>query len=473
MSDPFLTSEDANATTDSQMTLATGEAADFLHPPQAPDEIGRLGNYRILKVLGAGGMGIVYLAEDAKLKRRLAIKAMKPALAASASAGERFLREAQTTASIKHPNIVTIYQVDQDRGVPFIAMELLEGESLEDRLRRDKKLSVAETVRIGREIALGLAEAHKKGLIHRDIKPGNIWLEGPDAQVKILDFGLAHGAEEELHVGKEPMVAGTPAYMAPEQARAENLDARSDLFSLGCVLYRACTGTFPFPGKRVSAVLAAVKEKDAAPPRQLSPDIPGWLSDLIVAMLAKEPAHRPASALVVVDAFNTGLYDRYVERLVRVAQDGLSSKLAGEVNSEDVVKSVLRSFHRRVQEDRSIFKESDAVWKMLVEITIQKTMQRIDAHHGGQGVPGPEATVTQVRRAVPPPRLNQEPTQEEAALFVDELERFLQQLRPEDRKIVEMRLAGFDNAEIAAKLRVSDRSIRRLMEFMQGQAQKA
>ena len=153
------------------------ELYDFLAPPQGPGELGRLGPYRVLRVFGAGGMGVVFQAEDPHLERSVALKAMKPALAASASARQRFLREAKATAAIKHDHIVTIHQVGEDRGVPFLAMEFLEGEALDERLKREKKLPLAEVLRIGREIAEGLAAAHERGLIHRDIKPGNIWLE--------------------------------------------------------------------------------------------------------------------------------------------------------------------------------------------------------------------------------------------------------------------------------------------------------
>src|SRR4051812_16155442 len=182
-----------------QPIVAKKETYAFLAPPQQPDELGRLGPYRVLAVLGAGGMGIVFRAEDPQLARLVALKAMLPALAASDSARQRFLREARAAAAIKHDHIVTIHQVGEDRGAPFLAMEFLEGEPLDARLQREGKLPVAEVLRIGREIALGLAAAHKRELIHRDIKPANVWLEGdPGAlatgvggRVKILDFGLA------------------------------------------------------------------------------------------------------------------------------------------------------------------------------------------------------------------------------------------------------------------------------------------
>ena len=221
---------------------------DFLAPAERPDEIGRLGGFRILKVLGAGGMGVVFQAEDPKLKRKLAIKAMLPSLAASGSGGKRFLREAQTAAAIEHDHIVPIHQVGEDRGVPFIAMPFLKGEPLDERLKREGALPVAEVVRIGREAAERLAAAHAVGLVHRDIKLANLWLEAPKGRVKILDFGLARATAQDAGLTQQGTIIGTPAYMAPEQARGDNVDARSDLFSLGVVLYRLCCGKQPFQG---------------------------------------------------------------------------------------------------------------------------------------------------------------------------------------------------------------------------------
>jgi serine/threonine protein kinase len=191
----------------------------FLFPPQADDELGRLGNYRILKVLGHGGMGVVFLAEDPRLNRAVAIKAMLPALAASANSGQRFLREGQAMAAVKHDHVVTIHQVDEERGVPFLVMEFLAGETLDERLKRDGKLPVGEALRVGREVAEGLAAAHAKGLIHRDVKPANVWLEAPRGRVKLLDFGLARAASQDAGLTQQGAVVGTPAYMAPEQGR--------------------------------------------------------------------------------------------------------------------------------------------------------------------------------------------------------------------------------------------------------------
>jgi serine/threonine protein kinase len=188
-------------TFEDQPEATSQSPAAFLAPPQSADELGRLGSYRILEQLGAGGMGVVFLAEDPQLRRKVALKVMSPALAAEATARQRFLREAQATAALHHDHVITIYQVAEDRGMPFLAMELLPGESLEARLRREGRLPLSETLRIASEIAAGLEAAHEQGLIHRDIKPANIWLEarrGRSSRVKILDFGLAHFEKGDL-----------------------------------------------------------------------------------------------------------------------------------------------------------------------------------------------------------------------------------------------------------------------------------
>jgi serine/threonine protein kinase/lysophospholipase L1-like esterase len=249
-------------------------------------------------------MGVVYKAEDPALKRSVALKAMLPTLAASASAGKRFLREAQAMAAVKHDHVVTIYQVDQERGIPFLAMEFLAGEMLVERLEREEKLPLLEVVRIGREIAEGLAAAHATGLIHRDIKPANIWLEAPKNRVKILDFGLARATSEDSHLTQQGTIMGTPAFMAPEQGRGETVDARADLFSLGVVLYRLCTGQQPFVGRDPVSTIVEVALHEPPPPAQLDPGIPRELSALVMKLLEKDPARRPASADDVVDVLS-------------------------------------------------------------------------------------------------------------------------------------------------------------------------
>jgi serine/threonine protein kinase len=273
-----------------------------LAPPQQPDELGRLGGYRVLKVLGQGGMGVVFLAEDPNLQRPVALKVMRPDRATSDSARQRFLSEARAAAAVKHDHVVTIHQVGEDLSTPFLAMELLQGEPLDARLEREGKLPVAEVLRIGREMAEGLQAAHEQRLIHRDIKPSNIWLEGKRGRVKILDFGLARAAGDKSRLTQTGTIVGTPAYMSPEQASGLAVDARTDLFSLGCVLYRMTTGRPAFQGSDTISTLKAVALDNPPPPHELNAEVPEKLSKLILRLLAKDPEDRPRTAAEVADA---------------------------------------------------------------------------------------------------------------------------------------------------------------------------
>lgn len=309
-------------------TLAP-DSLSFLGPARGPEELGGLGPYRILRILGAGGMGVVFVAEDPQLKRTVALKTMRPGLAGHKDARKRFLREAQAVAGLNHDHIVSVYQVGEDRGIPYLAMPLLTGESLETRLRREPILASAEILRIGREIAEGLAAAHAHGLIHRDIKPGNVWLEkraevppGQTARepeslcptvadfatvvgaprVKILDFGLARIASAQTHLTQAGVVVGSPAYMAPEQARGEAVDVRSDLFSLGCILYRMSTGRLAFAGKDMTATLLALALDNPPSPCAVNPQVPPMLSALVMELLTKDPEGRPGSARGVAES---------------------------------------------------------------------------------------------------------------------------------------------------------------------------
>ncbi len=273
----------------------------FLSPPVEEGEVGRFGPYRVLKELGRGGMGAVFLAEDTLLKRRVALKVMLPGFAAQDAARARFVREAQAVAALKHDHVVTIYATGEENGVPFFAMELLAGKTLDEWLRPDRRATASQVLTIGRQIAEGLAAAHAAGLVHRDVKPANVWLEAPKGRVKLLDFGLARGSG-----GGDPGltnagdILGTPAYMSPEQARGQPVDHRCDLFALGCVLYRMATGRLPFQGDSAYAVIVAVASETPAAPRAVNPDIPPALEALIVSLLGKDPAARPASAVDVL-----------------------------------------------------------------------------------------------------------------------------------------------------------------------------
>ena len=282
----------------------------YLQPAVEADEIGRLGNYRILKVLGQGGMGVVFLAEDLILHRPVALKAMRPEMKADADGWKRFLREARAMASLKHDHLVTIYTPGQEGDVTFFAMELLEGETLESYMRRVPNPPLSEILRIGKEIALGLAFIHQKNLIHRDIKPGNIWLESPNARVKILDLGLARRTDEVTNLTFAGMVLGTPGFMSPEQARGDELDSRTDLFSLGCVLYTLCTGKKPFQGKSSTAVIMALASERPAPIAEINSHMPADLSQLVMQMLKRRPDKRPASATEVAIQLDSLAHER-------------------------------------------------------------------------------------------------------------------------------------------------------------------
>ncbi|MCI0683814.1 MAG: SUMF1/EgtB/PvdO family nonheme iron enzyme [Gemmataceae bacterium] len=291
------------ATTAGGDSQENADPASMLQPARGAGELGWLGTYRVLKVLGQGGMGIVFLAEDSVLKRPVALKVMRGALAERTSARQRFLREAQSAAAVHHGNVVTIYQAGEQAGIGFLAMELLHGESLDARLERENRLPIAMAVDLGRQIARGLAAAHARGLIHRDLKPGNIFLASGEPaltpQVKLLDFGLARAVADDAKLTQSGTVVGTPAYMAPEQAEGKPVDARSDLFSLGCVLYQMVVGARPFRGDSTLQVLRALAVEQPASPRHLNPECPAALSDLITQLLSKDPAGRPVSAAAV------------------------------------------------------------------------------------------------------------------------------------------------------------------------------
>ncbi len=318
---------DLSTSSDGQADSASGEpardATSACLPagmPPAAEAIGRLGPYRVVRLLGEGGMGRVYASEDLDLGRAVALKVIKVE-EVSARSRERFKREARAAAALHHDNVVPIWQVGEDHGVLYLAMPLLPGESLAGRLKRQGRLPVAEVREIGRQAALGLQAAHAKGLIHRDIKPGNLWLEeqpGAGFRVRLLDFGLARwdgGSQEPL--SREGTLLGTPQYMAPEQARAEAVDARADLFSLGCVLYECLTGRRPFDGSHTLSVLAALESREPKPPHELGAEVPREFSDLVMQLLQKERNKRPASAAEMIEMLN------------RLAQPGAARKPTG------------------------------------------------------------------------------------------------------------------------------------------------
>lgn len=286
--------------------LHSDQPLDFLSPTDKPGSLGRLGHYEIQEIIGKGGMGVVLKAFDEDLHRVVAIKAMAPQLATTATAQQRFVREARAAAAVTHDHIVTIHAVEQADGLPYIVMQCVAGVSLQERLDRAGALPLVEILRIGMQTATGLAAAHAQGLVHRDIKPANILLENGIERVKITDFGLAR-AGHEASVTQAGVVAGTPHYMSPEQAEGKPLDQRTDLFSLGSVLYAMCTGHAPFRAHGTMAVLKRVCEEMPTPIRETNPAIPDWLVAIIDKLHAKDPAERYQSAAQVADVLGRNL----------------------------------------------------------------------------------------------------------------------------------------------------------------------
>ncbi len=275
----------------------------------------RIGHYRILDRLGSGGMGVVWLAQDENLGRRVALKMLRDDLANSPEKRARFEREARSVAALNHPNIVTLYAVGEDKSHRFITMEYVEGTTLDEAIPLGG-LSPTEVLRIGADIADALGEAHAHGIVHRDLKPGNV-LVAKDGRVKVVDFGLARALDGELelfdsHTGQtsltqDGLAVGTLHYMSPEQLQLRKIDHRSDLFSLGVVLFEMATGELPFPGESAAVVISAMLRDHPRRIDERSGKLPPQIADLVDRLLSKEPADRPGSALEVRDALDGAL----------------------------------------------------------------------------------------------------------------------------------------------------------------------
>ncbi len=268
----------------------------FLTPSNRAGSLGKIDSYDVYGVLGLGGMGIVLKAVDKALSRTVAVKVQKPLLALDSRSRGRFLKEARAVAAINHPNVVTIHTVNVVRGRPYLVMEYIAGGSLRQRIKSGIPLPTCDVLRIGLQVAEGLAAAHERGLIHRDIKPANILLEGPNLLVKITDFGLAVTNPGEAALASAGRIVGTPAYMSPEQIRGDLLDARSDLFSLGGVLHAMILGHSPFAAPTPKEAVDRVRNHDPVPLAIARPDCPAAISDLVAKLLRKDPQERPGSA---------------------------------------------------------------------------------------------------------------------------------------------------------------------------------
>jgi serine/threonine protein kinase len=272
---------------------------DFLHPTDDPGVLGTLGPYTITEVIGRGGMGVVLKARDSKLNRVVAIKVLAPELASNPMARKRFEREAHAAAAVVHQHVVTIHAVDEDR-LPYLVMEYIDGQSLQEKIDREGNLKLLEILRIGQQVAAGLAAAHAHGLMHRDVKPANILLENGIERVRITDFGLAR-AVDDVGMTRTGEVSGTPQFMSPEQAQGLPMDGRGDLFSFGSVLYAMCTGRPPFRAETAFATARRVCDDTPRPIREVNPEIPEWLVAIIDRLLAKKPEERFQTAAEVAD----------------------------------------------------------------------------------------------------------------------------------------------------------------------------
>lgn len=290
-----------------QSHLDAGDAATHDIATGSPDDTDRslslvardlvprqLPGYAVRGVLGQGGMGVVVRAWDEKLHRDVAIKLLPSSFAADEQRRQRFLREARACAAIRHPHVVGIHAVADDHDPPFLVLEFVDGVSLAEHLTHERQLPIDEVVRLAAEIAAGLAAAHARGIVHRDVKPGNVLLER-DGRARLTDFGLARGSDPD-GLTSTGLIVGTPQFMSPEQIEGRPVDARSDLFSLGALLYRMLTGRCAFTGDSAIALARQICDQPPRPITELRPDVPAWLAGIVDRLLAKRPEERIGSA---------------------------------------------------------------------------------------------------------------------------------------------------------------------------------
>ncbi len=306
-----LTSHVSHQVSDAAEETATFEHRDvqfdllkkYLGPTDHPEMLGRIGSYEVCGLIGQGSTGIVVKALEARLNRYVAIKILAPAFASNGSARRRFEREARAVAAVSHEHVVPIFAVDEFRGIPYIVMQYVPGSSLNQRVEQAGPLDTCQVVRIGLQVARGLAAAHEQGIVHRDIKPANVLLENSVDRVLVTDFGLARVADEAA-MTRSGTIAGTPQFMSPEQAMGENIDHRSDLFSLGSTMYTACTGRPPFRADTVFGVIQRVCECQARPIRETNPEIADWLEAMISKLMSKRREDRFDSASQVAEVLS-------------------------------------------------------------------------------------------------------------------------------------------------------------------------
>ena len=295
------TTPGGHTTANDALPPAVGSVLQILGPTDDPQMLGRIGPYEVAGVVGAGGMSVVLKGFDRSLNRFVAIKVLAPHLATSGAARTRFSREAQAAAAIVHDNVIAIHGVDEALGLPYLVMPYVKGHSLQTRLDEGGPLELKEILRVATQTAAGLAAAHAQGLVHRDVKPANILLADGVERVTITDFGLARAADD-ASLTRSGTIAGTPQYMSPEQARGATIDQRSDLFSLGSVIYAMCAGTPPFRAESSYGVLRRITDEEPRPLSAVNAEIPDWLCRLVGKLHAKTPANRyPSAAAVALD----------------------------------------------------------------------------------------------------------------------------------------------------------------------------
>jgi serine/threonine-protein kinase len=385
-------------------------ACDYLAACDNPAALGKLGQYEILEVIGRGGMGIVLKGYDGELNRYVAVKALAPHLASSAAARSRFAREAKAAAAVVHPHVVAIHAVSGTGRLPHLVMPLITGQSLQQRLDRCGPLELKEVLRIGMQAAQGLAAAHAQGLVHRDVKPANILLESADVdRVMLTDFGLARAADD-ASLTRSGIIPGTPQYMSPEQARGEAADPRSDLFSLGSVLYAMCAGHAPFRAETPLAVLRRICDETPRPIREINPDVPAWLARIIERLHAKVADDRYQSAAELA---------RVLEQCLAHVQQPMLAPLPAELAEKRLAKSMRR---------RMRFVTGGA---MTLLIMIAIAWARGWLQETGDAGPSTPATTNRARSAtqtppsVPP---QEQPRVVETAPWDDQLDQELQQI---------------------------------------------
>jgi serine/threonine protein kinase len=361
----------------------------LLAPSDDPEHMGRIAHYDIVGILGQGGMGVVFKGFDTSLNRHVAIKMLLPHLAASGLARKQFAREAQAAAAVVDDHVVAIHSVAEWQGAPYFVMPYVQGMSLHERLKNKRPLDLQEILRIGAQTARGLAAAHKRGLVHRDVKPANILLPDGADRIALTDFGLAR-AVDDMSVTRTDAIVGTPRYMSPEQARGQAVDFRSDLFSLGSVLYAMCTGDAPFRAESNYGVLRVITDEDPRPIAQINAKIPAWLCRLIDKLMDKQPEQRCGSAREVAEL---------LERCLAHVQNPASAELPPSVAepSSPSAKPPIRG--RRVIAIACLIAAVPLLFGFAVLTGIVKLPSKETSPQGGVTVTPPSVSLREQRAA--------------------------------------------------------------------------